>query len=355
MKCQSCGYPLWNLKQPRCPECGEHFAVTAWRFKSGTVRFRCPECEALLDADEPGAGWTRCSACRHRFSWRSVMVEPVSEDAERCARLRDPNKAPQAFAWNYAVIIAGLAIIIGCFWPVVSGRREPPSSLALFILLGLGAAIAGVGVLLADRKRRKMNIAIWSVLFAMWTSLQMYHAVSRHIAQDRWVWNSSTRHDLGSLHPYLSRHMEQTGEFPSHFYMLTIDGVSIAHPELFVSYKSDCVFDESSILPDITLDDLATGAVTYEQLADRIAQLPADESEWERIGDRYLCRDPDAWASRDAQLIVALSTTSPFHDRRLILYSDGHVDWEPGRTNWIKEQNDQRTALGFAPLPPLPE
>lgn len=79
MKCASCGYSLWNLREPRCPECGESFNVEDWTFESGTVRFHCNACDYPLMHRQPGYGPARCNNCNEIIAWSDVRVVPVSE------------------------------------------------------------------------------------------------------------------------------------------------------------------------------------------------------------------------------------------------------------------------------------
>lgn len=44
MLCQGCGYALWNLPEPRCPECGRAFDRRDYFFVPNTVAFACPDC-----------------------------------------------------------------------------------------------------------------------------------------------------------------------------------------------------------------------------------------------------------------------------------------------------------------------
>jgi hypothetical protein len=44
MRCQTCDYPLWNLRSRTCPECGAPFLPSAFDFVPNSVRFCCPDC-----------------------------------------------------------------------------------------------------------------------------------------------------------------------------------------------------------------------------------------------------------------------------------------------------------------------
>lgn len=44
MRCKQCDYPLWNLRDRKCPECGRAFRPSEFRFAANAVRFGCPRC-----------------------------------------------------------------------------------------------------------------------------------------------------------------------------------------------------------------------------------------------------------------------------------------------------------------------
>ncbi|MEX0746255.1 MAG: YIP1 family protein [Phycisphaeraceae bacterium] len=86
MQCRTCGYALWNLSEPRCPECGQGFDLRAYRFRPGTVAFACPSCGALhggsgeqyLPASSDEA---TCRACGELMQVRRMSVVPLTDDA----------------------------------------------------------------------------------------------------------------------------------------------------------------------------------------------------------------------------------------------------------------------------------
>ncbi len=44
MKCKSCEYPLWNLRERVCPECGNGFLPSDFDFNANAIAFACPHC-----------------------------------------------------------------------------------------------------------------------------------------------------------------------------------------------------------------------------------------------------------------------------------------------------------------------
>lgn len=45
MNCTGCGYPLWNIRDRVCPECGLGFLPSNFDFVANSVRFHCPHCD----------------------------------------------------------------------------------------------------------------------------------------------------------------------------------------------------------------------------------------------------------------------------------------------------------------------
>lgn len=87
MHCQTCGYALWNLTEPRCPECGTGFDLRVYRFKPGAVAFACPHCGALHE----GAGEqylparsdeATCHGCGQTMCVTHMRVVPLVDDPD---------------------------------------------------------------------------------------------------------------------------------------------------------------------------------------------------------------------------------------------------------------------------------
>ena len=45
MRCKTCDYPLWQIRDRKCPECGSAFRPSDFEFTLNSVRFCCPHCE----------------------------------------------------------------------------------------------------------------------------------------------------------------------------------------------------------------------------------------------------------------------------------------------------------------------
>lgn len=80
MQCPRCGYVLYNLTEPRCPECTERFDVTRYTFEPGAVRFACPACGELYEGDGkqglPAEWEFACRSCGEHVSVASMRVVP---------------------------------------------------------------------------------------------------------------------------------------------------------------------------------------------------------------------------------------------------------------------------------------
>ena len=98
MRCQGCGYALWNLPEPRCPECGRAFDLREYVFRAGTVKFACPRCGELRE----GVGERHlpstsdrafCDACRLMNPVTAMRVVPLVDPPVE-AELRDKSDVP---------------------------------------------------------------------------------------------------------------------------------------------------------------------------------------------------------------------------------------------------------------------
>lgn len=81
MKCNNCGYQLWNIAGPKCPECGSIFAVSDYDFKPNAVVFSCPHCQqAYYGTDERGHLQPRsfeCIGCHNAIDMDDMILRPA--------------------------------------------------------------------------------------------------------------------------------------------------------------------------------------------------------------------------------------------------------------------------------------
>lgn len=90
MNCKNCEYPLWNLRTRVCPECGEPFRPSEFRFALSSVRFCCPHCA------QPYYGTTRdghleprsftCVSCATPIDIDEMVLLPAHGVDERLTR-----------------------------------------------------------------------------------------------------------------------------------------------------------------------------------------------------------------------------------------------------------------------------
>jgi hypothetical protein len=81
MRCRECDYPLWNLKNRQCPECGSQFAPDRYDFRPNSVRFCCPHCDqAYYGTDARGhlePSVFDCVTCGRHLSMNDMVLLPA--------------------------------------------------------------------------------------------------------------------------------------------------------------------------------------------------------------------------------------------------------------------------------------
>jgi len=82
MRCRECDYPLWNLSTRICPECGQSFAPSAYRFLPNSVRYCCPHCaQEYYGTDASGHLVPRefdCVTCGQRIAMDEMVLRPAA-------------------------------------------------------------------------------------------------------------------------------------------------------------------------------------------------------------------------------------------------------------------------------------
>ncbi len=90
MNCQHCDYPLWNLHSRTCPECGEGFLPSDFRFSKKSVRFSCPHCaQEYYGTGADGHLEPRqfdCVGCGERVEMNEMVLLPAEGVSERQTR-----------------------------------------------------------------------------------------------------------------------------------------------------------------------------------------------------------------------------------------------------------------------------
>jgi type IV secretory pathway TrbD component/predicted RNA-binding Zn-ribbon protein involved in translation (DUF1610 family) len=81
MRCRTCEYELWNIGSRRCPECGNGFAPSQYRFAAGTVEFRCPHCgQGYYGTGQDGhlePAEFACANCGQQVTMDEMVLHPV--------------------------------------------------------------------------------------------------------------------------------------------------------------------------------------------------------------------------------------------------------------------------------------
>jgi hypothetical protein len=142
MRCLHCDYPLWNVRDRRCPDCGTPFTPSERSLPRGGVRFLCPHCDAAYYGTSAEGHLVprrfACVQCAQTIDMDEMIVAPLAGDAvtgepaefgnrwlERRQPLRD-------YFWALGEILLR---------PVQFGR-----SLPLAAPLGPAAGFFGIGV-----------------------------------------------------------------------------------------------------------------------------------------------------------------------------------------------------------------
>ena len=90
MRCKNCRYPLWNLKARTCPECGQTFAPSEFRFTLNSVQFCCTACgQAYYGTDEQGhldPASFACVRCGSAQRMDDMVLLPAPGVEERSTR-----------------------------------------------------------------------------------------------------------------------------------------------------------------------------------------------------------------------------------------------------------------------------
>ena len=355
MKCIKCDYSLWNLRQPRCPECSELFDVRDWRFDSKYVAFLCTHCQQKLGPYKPGPIDKQCPSCDQLLDWACVTVEPLIDDVSQIALRKSVNgklikhKAP-IFAFRILILL--IFFFIGSAYfilPSLAGRpKSPPTFLFLICVIG-GGAIAWTGIKSAKKEYRTMNIVIWVMILSFWFVLTTQSYLSRVRNYEAYRWHSDSSLNLYNLHKCLQIYLEDN-EPPPSLKLLAVEPYAL--PNNFLLQSSDTTLDDIYI-GSFTMQQFIDGDVTSEQLWQEAKQNPI-QGEWEVIGDYVFSRRFDLYDNQDPNIIIAMCLIPERKGIYQVLYADGHNEVLAPASGWITAQNKLRKSQGLAPLPKLP-
>ncbi len=96
MECTECGYPLWNLRARECPECGQSFLPSEYRFVKNSVQFCCLNCDQpYYGTDEEGhlePQRFNCVKCDETVEMNACVLRPT-------AGVRDEQTRVFEMAW----------------------------------------------------------------------------------------------------------------------------------------------------------------------------------------------------------------------------------------------------------------
>ncbi len=87
MRCKSCDYPLWQIKDRQCPECGAAFKPSEFEFNVNSVRFCCPHCaQEYYGTGEHGhlvPGSFVCVKCSNPVTMDEMVLLPADGVSEK--------------------------------------------------------------------------------------------------------------------------------------------------------------------------------------------------------------------------------------------------------------------------------
>lgn len=130
MRCETCGYRLWNLPSRTCPECGTEFLPSRYEFVANSVRFCCPHCgEGYYGTGPKGhlvPASFDCASCGRHVHMDEMVLLPtagVEEEQTQVDRMPWLQRKRSGFfrAWFSTI---GMALI----HPIRLMRAVPKSS-----------------------------------------------------------------------------------------------------------------------------------------------------------------------------------------------------------------------------------
>ncbi len=190
MFCKTCQYPLWNLKERTCPECGTGFAPSHFRFTPNSIQFLCPHCsQQYYGTSQTGhllPPKFECVKCAHHIEMDQMVLIPAAGIDERRTQARinpwtDRLTRPKFRDWLKTTLMsmgAPAALILATDPGVKRRRTLGYASLTAALASALSIVmpflvLAPFLVPLGINAQGVMAIAVW-VLGVLLTGLMMY-------------------------------------------------------------------------------------------------------------------------------------------------------------------------------------
>ncbi len=97
MRCRTCEYSLWGIRERVCPECGSAFSPSEYEFRPRAVAFECPSCGQDYYGTGPRGALVPaafdCVRCGERCAMDAMVLRPaagVDEEDTDLSRLQNP-------------------------------------------------------------------------------------------------------------------------------------------------------------------------------------------------------------------------------------------------------------------------
>jgi hypothetical protein len=188
--CKTCQYPLWNLKERTCPECGSGYAPSQFRFAPNSIQFLCPHCsQQYYGTSQTGhllPPKFECVKCAHHIEMDQMVLIPAAGIDERRTQARvnpwtDRLTRPKFRDWLKTTLMsmgAPGALILATDPGVKRSRTLAYAGLTAALTSALSIVmpflvLAPLLVPLGINAQGVMAIAVW-VLGVLLTGVMMY-------------------------------------------------------------------------------------------------------------------------------------------------------------------------------------
>lgn len=172
MRCRTCDYTLFDIRQRTCPECGSPFKPSDFDFHQSAVRFCCPHCDQdYYGTDERGHLVPRafdCVKCKRPITMDEMIVQPTTGIAEeRTQQDPVPWNDKRRRRWAFTRFFSTIGWSMGR--PIPLGRalqREPRVGRALFFSCIIATASGAwlLPIVLLGAMGRSNNSIIYDIL-----------------------------------------------------------------------------------------------------------------------------------------------------------------------------------------------